>query len=154
MLTNLRFGGGMLMLVVAVVFFVLVAVMMRFSVVFVAVMLLVMVFTPVRMAMLFVVPGILVGVAMMTMFVRMVMLVVVSAHDRSSYPLASERSPPWGVRGNLDKDYAGTCQSTESFVKNRLPPFFSWMASFLKMVFDRNVCSGVDIAVRGKKFNS
>ena len=54
-------------------------------VVFVALMMLVMVFTPMRMAVLFVMVGMLVRVPVMTMFARMVMLVIVSAaHGQSS----------------------------------------------------------------------
>jgi hypothetical protein len=64
-------------------------------------MMLVVVFTRMRMAVLIAVflmmRGMLVGVPMLTMLVRMAMLVFVSAHARSSYPLASGKSPLGGL---------------------------------------------------------
>jgi hypothetical protein len=82
-------------------------------------MMFVMVFTPMRMAVLvtvlFVVGGMLVGVPMMSVLVRMVMLVFVSAaHLRSSCALVSERSPLWGLYYNLGKGSEGTCQSAST----------------------------------------
>jgi hypothetical protein len=69
-------------------------------------MMLVMGFTPMRMVVLvivlFVVGGMLVRVPMMSLLVRMVMLVFVSAaHLRSSYALVSESSPFRGLYNNL-----------------------------------------------------
>ena len=116
-LMNLRIEAGALMLVMPLVLSVLVTVVMGCRFMFVAMMMLLMVSTPMRMAVLItvllVVGGMLVGVSMMTVFVRMVMLVFVSAaHGLSSNPLGSERSPLQGLSFKLGKDSVGVCQST------------------------------------------